>query len=357
MLIDVGKGNNKVKLSLEVNLPRETYLLSPHNTTGEFSNNLTHEQLTRLKNNKAFLIILETLEPVLWEETKAKLNNLLEDLPHQNIIILSANYLYNYNKTCPYKVFFFNLYWGIMIDRYKNLEPTFRHPVRHFQFLSKTYKVQRSYFFYLMYINDLLEKGYVSHLNIKEKTSEGFYQSDDQLLNTIIKNVKNYDEYSSITNKIYKLDDSVFLDRGLRLLNFDIAVDVINETSIAKNHLFLSEKIIKTIIQKNMFLVLGNPYSLKLLKKYGFKTFETVFDESYDSIICPFVRINKVFGELHKFCKLSLEEIAKIKYNSKDIIEYNYNHLMNNFDFTFNIKNIIESYCLKIHKENENGRN
>ena len=376
MIVDIGEGYNRTSISLKINVPKDTYLLNPHNfieVNRSSSFSLTCKQINNLKTNKAFLIILETFEPVSWEETRTKLDNILQGIPCQNIIILSANLFYNYNKTCPYKVFFFNLYWGFMVNNFKNINLTFNQPLRHFQFLSRRDKIERRYFFYLIYKNNLLNKGFVTHNknrddDLYKKATNNLFEEDNLLSDIIIKNINNLNEYTFITDKILKLDDIDKNDYSITLspdsinnpyylFNFKTALDVVSETSIAKNYLFLSEKIIKTIIQKNMFLILGNPFSLRLLKSYGFKTFDQVFDESYDNILCPYIRTNKVFSELQKFCKLSLEEITKIKYNYKDIIDYNFNHLMYNFDFTFNIKNRVESYFLKIHKGELNGTN
>lgn len=59
-------------------------------------------------------------------------------------------------------------------------------------------------------------------------------------------------------------------------------VQVVTETSYAgiKNH--LTEKTFKPIVLKQPFILVSNRGSLKYLKKYGFKTFADVWDESYD---------------------------------------------------------------------------
>ena len=61
-------------------------------------------------------------------------------------------------------------------------------------------------------------------------------------------------------------------------------VHVVTETSYygKKNH--LTEKIFKPIVLKQPFILVSNQGSLEYLRKYGFKTFEGIWDESYDQL-------------------------------------------------------------------------
>lgn len=60
-------------------------------------------------------------------------------------------------------------------------------------------------------------------------------------------------------------------------------LQVVTETCFRgqKNH--LTEKTFKPIVLKQPFVLVGNRGSLAYLKKYGFKTFDSIWDESYDT--------------------------------------------------------------------------
>lgn len=61
-------------------------------------------------------------------------------------------------------------------------------------------------------------------------------------------------------------------------------VHVVTETSYygKKNH--LTEKTFKPIVLKQPFILVSNQGSLEYLRRYGFRTFEGVWDESYDQL-------------------------------------------------------------------------
>jgi hypothetical protein len=61
-------------------------------------------------------------------------------------------------------------------------------------------------------------------------------------------------------------------------------VHVVTETSYSgkKNH--LTEKTFKPIVLKQPFILVSNQGSLEYLRRYGFKTFEGIWDESYDTL-------------------------------------------------------------------------
>ena len=57
------------------------------------------------------------------------------------------------------------------------------------------------------------------------------------------------------------------------------------------------------------FFVVGNPHTLKKLKELGFKTFECIWDESYDNELDLNTRIEKIISEVKKLTNISLEEL------------------------------------------------
>ena len=100
-------------------------------------------------------------------------------------------------------------------------------------------------------------------------------------------------------------------------------VHVVTETSFYGNKNFLTEKTFKPIVLKQPFILVSNRGSLEYLRRYGFKTFEGIWDESYDQL--PDDKRISAIGNLleeleHSNCKEWLHE------QCAPIIEYNYNH-------------------------------
>ena len=67
--------------------------------------------------------------------------------------------------------------------------------------------------------------------------------------------------------------------------------------------LFITEKTFKPMLQLQPFLIQGNRYTLKKLQEFGFKTFPTLFDESYDDLPTVEERTEAIGIQLSKWCK------------------------------------------------------
>ena len=56
------------------------------------------------------------------------------------------------------------------------------------------------------------------------------------------------------------------------------------------------------------FVLISRPNSLEYLKIIGFKTFSDFWDESYDTIVDDFERMNKIYDLIKQLVKKSDEE-------------------------------------------------
>lgn len=103
---------------------------------------------------------------------------------------------------------------------------------------------------------------------------------------------------------------------------------VVTETEFFNNiYNFSTEKSIKPIMQMHPFIILGRPNTLSQLKKYGFKTFDRWWDESYDTEIDNTMRILKVFEITKKLINMSTIEWDNLIENIKPILIHNRNLL------------------------------
>ena len=101
-----------------------------------------------------------------------------------------------------------------------------------------------------------------------------------------------------------------------------------------KNCSRFTEKIMIPILFKKPFLNLGPLHGLKILKSYGFKTFDSIIDESYDTEVDLDKRMDMVLDELERLSKIDLNELTPI-------LDYNYNLLL---DMNKNRKKYLEQY-------------
>jgi hypothetical protein len=103
-------------------------------------------------------------------------------------------------------------------------------------------------------------------------------------------------------------------------------ISLITESLADDDTLFFSEKIWKPIMVGHPFILYGNQYSLKLLKEWGFKTFDKWIDESYDNEPDRVIRARMIVKELKKFENKSIEELKMIREDMNEVCGYNQNH-------------------------------
>jgi hypothetical protein len=90
------------------------------------------------------------------------------------------------------------------------------------------------------------------------------------------------------------------------------------------DYLYLTEKTFKSIAMKMPFIMYGQPFILRRLREYGYRTFSDFWDESYDEEIDPALRADKLVNTVKKLTELSDKEFGDLLVQTKDIVEYNY---------------------------------
>ena len=187
-----------------------------------------------------------------------------------------------------------------------------------------------------------------------------YHNLDDDVIMTYLRNVE------SITN----LDDSKFqfeikgtifpkdtIYNTYTLINyygFDVslsqiipieiynqtAYSIIAETNFENHYTFFTEKTVKPILAKRLFIAFSGQYFLQNLRKLGFKTFDGIIDESYDLIEDPRVRFDLAFEQIEYLITQPQEEILS---SIKDIVEHN-QQLMLNTEWMYNCSNKITQW-------------
>lgn len=99
------------------------------------------------------------------------------------------------------------------------------------------------------------------------------------------------------------------------------AYSLVAETEFNNYNSYYTEKIIKPIMAKRLFVVFSGKDYLKNLRKQGFKTFDSIIDETYDSIENYTERMNLAWKQVEWLCRQKQEEIFK---KIKPICEHNF---------------------------------
>lgn len=116
-------------------------------------------------------------------------------------------------------------------------------------------------------------------------------------------------------------------------LSMILPIDVYNQTRYSivaetindNNWSFFTEKIAKPILAKRVFLVSSGQYYLRNLREMGFKTFDSVIDESYDEEPDPGRRLERM---LEQVAWLQTQDPVQIYRRLEPILEHNFSVLM-----------------------------
>lgn len=103
----------------------------------------------------------------------------------------------------------------------------------------------------------------------------------------------------------------------------DCMVEIVLETLFDDTRWHLTEKTLRPIACGRPFVLAAPMKSLQYLREYGFKTFDPVIDEHYDTISEPHLRIQAIVQEMHRISKFTSAQRADFLKHSAAVAAYN----------------------------------
>jgi hypothetical protein len=98
---------------------------------------------------------------------------------------------------------------------------------------------------------------------------------------------------------------------------------VVTETEMRPRPTRITEKILKPLVNFQPLIVFGNPGALKMIREYGFQTFDDVIDESYDEELDPRRRFDHAYAELTRLCRMDEAALARMERVIEDRLTFN----------------------------------
>lgn len=129
----------------------------------------------------------------------------------------------------------------------------------------------------------------------------------------------------SMTGEYQKHPNFMNITPWTKAVHFELVIDDTESNA----PLYASEKIYRAIYNKMPFIVYGKKGYLQLLKDLGYKTFDTIFDESYDELENREDKALIIAKEISNFCNLEEAKKQDLIKSVNDIIEHNYKILTN----------------------------
>lgn len=146
---------------------------------------------------------------------------------------------------------------------------------------------------------------------------------------TVTELCQEYEIYMSVVDLPLKIDNGADYHNNSHCINmWNLAnqslLHVATETVYYGCKQHLTEKTFKPIVMQQPFVLVSCQGSLAYLRKYGFKTFSDLWDESYDEVTDDYriLKISKLLNDLHD---LSPREKNQLQQHLIPIVEHNYN--------------------------------
>ena len=115
---------------------------------------------------------------------------------------------------------------------------------------------------------------------------------------------------------------------------------------------FITEKTFRQFLNGHPMLWIAPPFTLKMLKHLGFKTFDSVWAEDYDEIINPRQRISRVITILTDLCNRNDGEWQVINRKLIPILKHNQELMLNLTEIpTLNWNNLPDFILNRPHKD------
>lgn len=158
---------------------------------------------------------------------------------------------------------------------------------------------------------------------------------------------------SSPESPVFDTAEEVVVDSTIVSLSQIIPIDIYNQTayslvceSLSSNSFsFFTEKIIKPMLAKRLFIVCSGQYFLRNLRSLGFQTFDGIVDESYDQEWQIEKRVDLILKEVDRLCSLNQQQVYE---SAQSILDHNYQLLMNR-DWQKEMIQLVQLELLSVH--------
>lgn len=140
---------------------------------------------------------------------------------------------------------------------------------------------------------------------------------------------------------------------GLGTLMCDTAINLIAETAVGyvPYKLFATEKLYRSIVVGQPFIVHSHPHYLKYLKTMGYKTFGDVWDESYDETVDGDQRIEKITQVVTGLINLSDSEFNTILEKTRLICQHNLENIAKRCSYESVVSQISEPFKKQLNRD------
>jgi hypothetical protein len=133
------------------------------------------------------------------------------------------------------------------------------------------------------------------------------------------------DLFAALMVKYYRILINICYIIPIEVYN-QTAYSIVAETCTDNSFVFVTEKTIKPMLARRLFVTFAGQYHLRHLKNLGFRTFDNVIDESYDLIEDPHERWTAAAQQIDRLCEMNQQTVLDAVQSA---VEHNFKLVMN----------------------------
>jgi hypothetical protein len=131
------------------------------------------------------------------------------------------------------------------------------------------------------------------------------------------------------------------------------AIDVVLETIFDESRIYLTEKTLRPLACAQPFILVAPAGSLRYLQNYGFETFDTLIDESYDQEVDPVQRLRCIAQEMQRISRMPQAKKIQLHQALRRIAERNQQHFFSQVFFS----QVVNEYMVNMQQAIRNTLN
>lgn len=322
------------------------YLISPNGAHNEDNLDLIPEVYNDVKNGKYKL-----LYDFSFEGDCRAIGNFVRQMMQHGIengqykILISSDKLEGSfpNFVCHFPMFEIKAYYSVLNNHTYNFNIPGR---KKFIMLNARPRAHRLYLTYLLNMRGVINDGFCSFPSEESYRDEFDFEevfSKVEYFDFDIDNNWKADLKRKLPLEVdkvnysdsFSINDTIFYDIYNQI---DFAVVTESLPDSGHGSVFITEKTFKPIANKKPFVILGDKHTLKYLKNLGYRTFDFLIDETYDTLDYK-ERIVALADEIKRLCSINFQRYEK---QIKEVTEHNYNVLMDASRYTDRINRTID---------------
>ena len=90
-----------------------------------------------------------------------------------------------------------------------------------------------------------------------------------------------------------------------------------------KNYIFINQSTFSPILHYHPILWLGHTHLIKYFKKYGFKSYDWLFDESYDELTSDLEKFKINAKQIDKVMNMDKDYLIDLMWDNRDTLQHN----------------------------------